>query len=574
MKKVVFNYVRIILVVMLMCIMHVTGAQGLLSNTRQSAQYVRMLSRNASTIIDAVYYNPAGLSALSDGWHFAVNNQAVFQTNTITNGYPVLTDGVYTGKNMSPLIPSVFGAYKTGNVAFSLGATISAGEGLMTYERGLPSFEIPLSRMVPDLTVLSTLPFSSLHYELSGYAADINYKERTYYPGIQAGITYRFNEVLSGFAGLRYIFGSGTYEGYIRDVKLIVGGEEQDASDWLSGTVLPEASGLRTSYSSLRTSVNQLITAGVGNYTIAQVQTAGYITSAQRANYEAALSTLGLTSAAIAGLNIYSVYSRFSSAVTSLNSAITQITAASNTAADREMDVRQTGAGWTPIIGMNLNVSSKVNLGMKYEFKTRLAAVNSTTADDFDVYLDGDEWEISIPALLAIGIGYKPMDLLEAQLSFNLIFDKSENWGLNIRDQVLTGFHDIREREVEKNTWELALGLQYSIRNELALSIGGLIIQPGVADSYQCDFGYVSPSVTVGAGIEWKITDLVTLDAGIMSTFYQSVDLTYFDVKLQEWNDKYPTIYSGNNYVNGEYTEKLDKYRLAVSAGLTYRIFK
>jgi long-subunit fatty acid transport protein len=95
-----------------------------------------------------------------------------------------------------------------------------------------------------------------------------------------------------------------------------------------------------------------------------------------------------------------------------------------------------------------------------------------------------------------------------------------------------------------------------------------------VDDSYQSAFGFVSPSFTVGAGFAWKITDMLTLDAGVMSTFYQDVNLTYFDVKLQEWNDKYPAIYSGNNYVSGEYTEKLSKRHLVVSAGITYSILK
>ena len=43
-------------------------AGGLLTNTNQSAQFVRMLSRNASTQIDAVYFNPAGLIKLENGW--------------------------------------------------------------------------------------------------------------------------------------------------------------------------------------------------------------------------------------------------------------------------------------------------------------------------------------------------------------------------------------------------------------------------------------------------------------------------------------------------------------------------
>jgi long-subunit fatty acid transport protein len=574
MKKSVSYYVRVIQSVLLMAIVQAAVSQGIPSNTGQSSQHVRMLSRNASNMIDAVYYNPAGLSELANGWHFAIYDQAVFQANTINNSYPVLNDGEYKGTRISPLIPSAFGVYKAGNVVFSLGMGLSAGDCITTYERGLPSFEIPLSRMIPDLTALSNLRLTSMLYDLSGYAADIHFEERTLYPGIQAGITYKFNEVLSGFAGIRYTFGSGTYKGHVNDAQLIVDDDMVDAYEWLSETLLPDAIGARNTYNGAATATQQLISAGAGNFTLAQVQAAGYISSAQRATFEGALYALGLSSVQVAALKLNQIYSYYSTEATNLNSVVAVATTAINAASFKEMNARQTGAGWTPILGMSLNVNEKVNVGVKYEFMTRLMVTNSSSADDFEVYPDGNEVEISIPALLAIGIGYKPMDLLEAQISFNLIFDRSANWGLNTRDLILTGFHDIRERVVEKNTWELALGLQYSIRNDLSLSAGCMTTRPGVDDSYQSAFGFVSPSFTVGAGFAWKITDMLTLDAGVRSTFYQDVNLTYFDVKLQEWNDKYPAIYSGNNYVSGEYTEKLSKRHLVVSAGITYSILK
>ena len=54
-------------------------AGGLVTNTNQSASWVRLPSRNASIEIDAVYYNPAGLMKLDNGFHFSLNNQTIFQ---------------------------------------------------------------------------------------------------------------------------------------------------------------------------------------------------------------------------------------------------------------------------------------------------------------------------------------------------------------------------------------------------------------------------------------------------------------------------------------------------------------
>ena len=74
MKKPVLALVMIVAVVM------TTFAGGILTNTNQSAQFVRMLSRNASTQIDAVYFNPAGLTNMKDGLHFSYGQLGLLGT--------------------------------------------------------------------------------------------------------------------------------------------------------------------------------------------------------------------------------------------------------------------------------------------------------------------------------------------------------------------------------------------------------------------------------------------------------------------------------------------------------------
>jgi hypothetical protein len=93
-------------------------AGGLLTNTNQSAQFIRMMSRNASTGIDAVYFNPAGLIKMEDGWHFAVYNQTIFQTKPVDSKFPLLNDGSYEGVVNVPVFPTAFAVYKMDNWLF------------------------------------------------------------------------------------------------------------------------------------------------------------------------------------------------------------------------------------------------------------------------------------------------------------------------------------------------------------------------------------------------------------------------------------------------------------------------
>src|SRR5665647_160259 len=128
-------------------------AGGLVTNTNHSAYMVRMLSRQASTGVDAVYYNPAGLTKLEDVFHFSLNNQIIGQTKTITNDYYFLTERPteYIGTVSAPIFPGVYAVYKINKFAFSAGFNPVGGGGGAKYATGLPSFETQISNLVPQL---------------------------------------------------------------------------------------------------------------------------------------------------------------------------------------------------------------------------------------------------------------------------------------------------------------------------------------------------------------------------------------------------------------------------------------
>ena len=118
---------------------------GINTNTNQSASWVRMLIRDASTDIDAVYYNPAGLSKLSDGFHISLNNQYITQSKTVTNDYMYLngTPVDFDGEVSAPIFPGVYAAFKTGKFVISAGFNPVGGGGSADFKNGLPSFEMP-----------------------------------------------------------------------------------------------------------------------------------------------------------------------------------------------------------------------------------------------------------------------------------------------------------------------------------------------------------------------------------------------------------------------------------------------
>lgn len=212
----------------------ITGALfagGLVTNTNQSALYTRLQSRNASTNIDAVYYNPAGLTKLQDGFYFSVNNQIIGQEKKVLNNYTYLTGAPkeYIGKVSAPLFPGIYVAYKTGKLAFSAGFNPVGGGGAAKYDKGLPSFEMQIADLVPvlqsqlaplDAAFLAGTGTDPFFRNITGYNANIYFKGYSIYFGYQANVSYEINKMISVALGGRLVTAKNTYNGYVKDVTI------------------------------------------------------------------------------------------------------------------------------------------------------------------------------------------------------------------------------------------------------------------------------------------------------------------------------------------------------------------
>ena len=572
-------------------------AGGLVTNANQSAQYVRMLSRNASLQIDAVYYNPAGLFKLEDGLHFSISNQTIFQDKNVNSMFPLLNDGEYVGKVKAPLFPNVYAVYKKDKLALSFGFQPIGGGGSADFDRGLPSFEIPLTKLTPALSGLTEI---NPDWDVTGYDVSLSFKGSSVYFGFQLGASYEINDMFSVYGGVRYTPAVNTYEGSINDISVLVGGQSILASTFLnnvSGGILQSIiptidAGLSQLYAGISqlnagvttlngtaTSLQPLIDGGAGSYTLAQLEGANYIDAATRAQIEGGLSSIGLTSEQIAAMNLATIQGSFTTAAAGyqaqadaystqaaeyeakkviLNGTAAGLSAQADELGDKEVKTTQRATGWTPIIGVNISPMENLNIGLKYEMKTALNFENDTEVDDLGLFPDGQKQRNDIPALLTVGIGYQPADWLETQLSFNTYFDKGVDWGKNVRDIAIWEDVDatqIRTRGIDQNYWELGLGLQFNLSDNFAISVGGLRSQSGIADSYQSDFSYSNSSTSVAGGIQWKINDRLTFDAGLLNTFYEDAELTFQD----------PDI--------GSYKETLGKTTIDFAFGVSYSIF-
>ncbi|OQY03407.1 MAG: hypothetical protein B6I20_05125 [Bacteroidetes bacterium 4572_117] len=181
---------------------------------------------------------------------------------------------------------------------------------------------------------------------------------------------------------------------------------------------------------------------------------------------------------------------------------------------DQEADVVQTGSGFTPIAGLNLSfMEDKLNIGIKYEFKTNLEITNETASDVItgsdgsSMFPDKEVINADMPAMLSIGAKYQITDALNVHAGFHTYFDTKVNWK-NVA-------------EIEGNSMEYALGLEYNISEKLLVSAGWLGTKTGVKDTYHTDLSYSLNTNSIGGGGAFAINNMITIQLGGFMTMYQ-----------------------------------------------------
>lgn len=537
-------------------LMNTAFAGGILTNTNQSAQFVRMLSRNASLDLDAVYFNPAGLTQMKNGFYFGLHNQSITQNRTISSEFPLLNNGDYKGSVSAPVFPSAFAVYKIDNWAFSAGFGPNGGGGSAKYNTGLPSFEKKISAIPMSLTA-SGIPANK-------YSANIKFDGSSVFWGTQLNGTYSINENISVSVGVRMINAVNTYSGYLKDIKINPNQPAFGAS--YNGTNMVSASqfftdgknflnSLASAATSSATALAPAVSGGAGGVLLANASSVG-LSAAQISGIQQLLGAAGMTPAQIGGATLAVAAGTLTAAapVFAGKSAAMGTNAAATS--DINVDTKQTGTGFTPIIGFDIHLD-KLNVGLKYEHQTTLVLTNTPSANDNYNSLFPAKFGNDIPAIISGGADYKVTDALKVSGSFTSYMDKWVGWGNNVYGQ---------HRSIDKNYLELAFGAEYQLTDNFALSAGYLNSNTGVSQAYQSDFSYSNDSYTAGLGFQWNINEKLVLDAGMMLTTYKDYTKT-FD-SSGNFNAENATLISSF----GSYNETYGKDTFTFAFGIGYKI--
>lgn len=488
-------------------------AGGLLTNTNQHVAFNRMMSREASIGIDGVYYNPAGVVFMGEGKHLAINWQLAYQTRSIENDYALFTNNVnnpttpreFKGKAFAPVIPSFQYAYNKGRWSLQAGFALTGGGGKCTFDNGLGSFEkivaetaiaaCQLAGAVDQVASQYGVPavFSSDKYfgKEGKYSYNSYMHGRQYYYGLSIGAAYKINEHLSAYAGVRGVYASTNYYGYVEDIK-------------------------------------------VGNMPLYMVLDP---TKEKAANIELSCDQSGLGFTPMLGIDFktgrwnFAAKYEFKTRIRLKNKSVNQTPSIGNLPDNlRNAYI----AGGVPEQAADAILSNPVIQGAMGQLKTQF---DSKLEGAIGEYEDGKKIAGDIPAYLAVGVGYSPVDAVRVNVGFHWFDDKNATSYKN------------RNKELDRGTLEYNAGIEVDVNKKITLSTGWQNTNYGLSDEYMDDKSFVVSSNSAAIGGVYHINKKMDLNVAYFHTFYQHKKTSENVQLTAQKNFSYNSDYTRNNNV-------------------------
>lgn len=486
-----------------------TFAGGLLTNTNQHVAFNRMMSREASIGIDGVYYNPAGVVFMGEGSHLALNWQMAYQTRTIKNDYKLFTNNVnnpttprdFKGKAFAPVIPSFQYVYNKGRWSLQGNFALTGGGGKCTFDNGLGSFEKIVGETAMGAIGLASAIDNTLHQKLftsdqffgsqGKYSYNSYMQGRQYYFGLSAGAAYKVTDNFSVYAGLRGIYATCNYYGYVKDIK--VGNTE------LYKVLDPTKPGA----ADIELSCDQ---AGIG------------FTPMLAVDYKT-------------GRWNFSAKYEFKTRMRLKNKSVNTLPSIGNLDANLKGVMTQLGIP-APNVEKVFEENGSVDMATKMLKQQFDSKINEAIGE----YADGKKIAGDIPSLLTVGVGYSPIDELHINVGFHW-FDDYNATSYNNRNKLLK----------KRGTLEFNAGVEYDVTKKITVSTGWQNTNYGLTDKYMDDKSFVVSSNSVGLGGVYHITKKLDFSVAYFHTFYNHVKTSETVTLAPGVSNTYNSDYTRNN---------------------------
>ena len=209
---------------------------------------------------------------------------------------------------------------------------------------------------------------------------------------------------------------------------------------------------------------------------------------------------------------------------------------------DVAMKFEENGKGWGGIFGVNIAPNDKLNIGMRYEMKTKLDLKGRVYESDYNLVEnllgveDGKERPRDLPALFGFGLSYWLNPKLRAETNFTYYFNGNADWG--------------GDQQLVDNGFDVGIAFEYHFSTSFLGSIGYMRTETGIEPQYMSRENPELDANTLCGGIAYAFSE----------SFHTNLGLSYISYEDDSFLSPFPFG-----------TVKYEKTVIDIALGLEYR---
>ncbi len=188
-------------------------------------------------------------------------------------------------------------------------------------------------------------------------------------------------------------------------------------------------------------------------------------------------------------------------------------------------DIEEKATGYGAVAGVNINLTTELNLGIQYQSMVKLDHKISVNRDDMLLVIDGQKKRRDLPAVFGIGLGYDITDKFYTEINYTYYFQKNANWGKDDKG------NSISDMAGDSQSGGITVSYKF---------LPGCLASAGVTYTdykwnnmdgfYEASMGsyevLYSDDWYIGCGIAYTLIDNIVLNLGYGKSIWEDADLT------------------------------------------------
>jgi len=177
-----------------------------------------------------------------------------------------------------------------------------------------------------------------------------------------------------------------------------------------------------------------------------------------------------------------------------------------------EISYEEDGDGWGGIFGLNVDLD-KVNIGLRFETKTKLDLEATVKQDNYDLLPDlkgvndGTSRPRDLPGLVAIGVSYWMTPQLRIETNYTQYLNTNADWG--------------GDEDLVSDGYDVGITLEYHFNDSLLGSIGYLRTETGINPEDMLPENPELDANTIGGGIAYAFNEKFHTNFSLGYVFYE-----------------------------------------------------